>query len=79
MRKAQDTAPAAAQAEKAKESKYGKTKGGQDVTGIAMQLNGRFGPGLDLIFRRLAGYKRAITTAQRGETVDGSYRNGENS
>ena len=47
MRKAQDTAPAAAQAEKTKENKYGKTKGGIGVTGIAMQLSGRFGPGLD--------------------------------
>ena len=59
MSKALETAPAAAQAEKPKESKYGKTKGG--VTGTAMQLNGRFGPGLDALLRRLAGYKRAIT------------------
>ena len=63
MRKAQDTAPAAAQAEKTKENKYGKTKGGVGVTGTAMQLSGRFGPGLDALFRRLAGYKRAITKA----------------
>ena len=57
MRKAQDTAPAAAQAEKTKENKYGK------VTGIAMQLSGRFVPGMDAFLRRLAGYKRAITKA----------------
>ena len=63
MRKAQKTAPAAAQAEKAKKSKYGKTKGGVGVTGIAMKLSGRFGPGLDALLRRLAGYKRAITKA----------------
>ena len=47
--------PAAAQAEKTKESKYGKTKGGVGVTGMAMQLSGRLGPGLD---QRLTGYKR---------------------
>ena len=46
MRKAQDTAPAAAQAEKTKDNNYGKTKGGVGVTGLAMQLIGRFGPGL---------------------------------
>ena len=63
MRKAQDTAQAAAQAEKTKENKYGKTKGGVGDTGIAMQLSGRFGPGLDALLRRLAGYKRAITKA----------------
>ena len=28
-----------------------------------MQLNGRFGPGLDAILRRLAGYKRASSKA----------------
>ena len=44
MRKVQETAPAAAQAEKTKENKYGKVKGGVGVTGIAMQLSGRFGP-----------------------------------
>ena len=60
MRKAQDTAPAAAQAEKTKENKCGKVTGGVGVTGIAMQLSGRFGPGLDAI---LPGYKRAITKA----------------
>ena len=52
-----------AQAEKTKENKYGKTKGGVGVTGIAMQLSGRFGPGLDALLQRLAGYKRAITKA----------------
>ena len=34
MRKSQDTAPAAAQAEKTKENKHGTTKGGVGVTGI---------------------------------------------
>ena len=63
MGKAQDTAPAAAQAERTKENKYGKAKGGVGVTGIAMQLSGLFGPGLDALLRRLAGYKRAITKA----------------
>ena len=61
MRKAQGAEPAAAPAEKTKENKYGKTKGGVGVTGIAMQLSG--GPGLDALLRRLAGYKRAITKA----------------
>ena len=63
MRKAQEQAPAAAQAEQAKESKDGKTKGGIGVMGIAVQLSGRFGPRLDTLFRKLAGYKRAITKA----------------
>ena len=63
VRKVQETAPAAAQAEKAKESKYGKTKGGVGVTGIATLLSGRFGQGLDALLRRLAGHKRAITKA----------------
>ena len=56
MRKAQKQDPATAQAEKAKESKYGKTKGGIGVTGIAVQLSGRFGPRLDTLLRKLAGY-----------------------
>ena len=51
MRKAQDTAPAAAQAEKTKKSKNGKTKGGVGVTGKAMQHSGRFGPGLDALLQ----------------------------
>ena len=33
------------------------------VKGMAIQLNGRFGPGLDALLRRLAGYKRAVTKA----------------
>ena len=61
MRKAQDTG--CSQAEKTKENKYGTTKGGVGVTGMAMQLSGRFGPGLDALLRRLAEYKRAITKA----------------
>ena len=63
MRKAQDTAPAAAQAGKTKENTYGKAKGGDGVTGKAMQLSGRFGPGLGALLRRFAGYKRAVTKA----------------
>ena len=63
MRKAQDTAPAAAQAEKTTENKHGKTKGGVGVTGKAMQLSRRFGLGLDALLRRPAGYKRAVTKA----------------
>ena len=63
MRKAQEKAPAAAQAEKAKENKYGKTNGGVGVMGIAVQLSGRFGPRLDTLRRQLAGYERAITKA----------------
>ena len=39
------------------------TKGGIGVTGIAVQLSGRCGPGLDTLLRKLAGYKRAITKA----------------
>ena len=38
-------------------------KGGVGVTGKAMQHSGRFGPGLDALLRRLAGYKRAINEA----------------
>ena len=64
MRKAQEQAPAEAQAERTKESKYGKRKGEVVVTGIAMQLSGRFTPGLDALLRKLAGYKRAITKAE---------------
>ena len=63
MRKAQEEAPAAAQAERNKANKYGHAKGGIGVTGISMQLTGRFGPGFDTLFRRLAGYKRAISKA----------------
>ena len=63
MRKGQEEAPAAAQVEEAKESKHGKTKGEVGVTGIAVQLSGRFGPGLDALLRKLAGYKRASTKA----------------
>ena len=59
MRKAQDTAPAAAQAEKTKANKTKKRK--EELA--SMQLSGRFGPGLDAFLRRLAVYKRAITKA----------------
>ena len=33
------------------------------VTGISLQLNGRSGSGLDMLLRKLAGYKRAISKA----------------
>ena len=58
MRKGQEEAPAAAQAERAKTNKYGKAKGGVEVTGISLQLNGRFGPGLDVLLR-----KRGVQTS----------------
>ena len=76
MRKAQDTAPAAAQAEKTKENKFGKVKGGVGVTGIAMQLSGRFGTGLDAFLRRLVRGTRGRPPRQRGETVGDHYRSG---
>ena len=63
MRKAQEKAPAAAQAEKAKANKYGNAKRGIGVMGIAMQLSGRFGPRLDALLRKLAGFQRAIGKA----------------
>ena len=63
MRKGQEEAPAAAQAERAKTNKYGKAKGGVGVTGISLQLSGRFGPRLDALLRKLAGYKRAVSKA----------------
>ena len=31
--------------------------------GISMQFSGRFGLGLDVLLRRLAGYKRALSKA----------------
>ena len=37
--------------------------GGVGVTGLGLELSGRFGPQLDDLLRRLAGYKRAIQTA----------------
>ena len=54
MRKGQE-APVVAQAQRAKESKYGKPTGGVGVTGISLQLNGRFVPGLDMLLRSLRG------------------------
>ena len=54
------TRVAAAQAEQAKTNKYGKVKGGVGVTGISLQLNGRSDPGLDVLLRKLAEYKRPI-------------------
>ena len=59
IRKGQEEALAAAQAERAKTNKYGKAKGGVGVTGISMQLNGRFGPWLDTLLRVLARYNKA--------------------
>ena len=63
MKKAQEKAPAAAQAERTNAKKYGNAKGGIGVMGIAMQLSGRFGPGLDTFLRKLAGFRRAIGKA----------------
>ena len=53
-KKAEEKAPAAAQAERTKANKYGNATGGIGVMGIAMQLSGRFGPGLDTPLRKLA-------------------------
>ena len=64
MRKAQDTAPAAAQAEKTKENKYGKVKRRSWSHRHSLAAGGsardwtHFSEGL-----RVAGYKRAITKA----------------
>ena len=63
MRKAQGKAPAVAQADKTKASKYGNASGGIGVTGIAMHVSGRFGPDFDTLLRKLAGYKRAMGKA----------------
>ena len=63
MRKGQEAAPAAAQAERAKMKKCGKAKEGVGVTGISLQLNGRFGRGLDMLLRKLAWYQRPIGKA----------------
>ena len=43
--------------------RLGKANGGVGVTAISPQLNGRFGPGIDMLLRKLAGYKRAINEA----------------
>ena len=56
MRKGQEEAPAAAQAERMKASEYGSTNGGVGVTGVSLQLSGRLGPGLD-------AHKRAVSKA----------------
>ena len=69
MRKAQEEAPAAAQAERTKANTYGKARGGIGVMGISMQLSGRFGPGVDTLLRTLAGYKRAMSSVCAGEHV----------
>ena len=53
-----------------------KAKGGVGVTGIAVQLSGRFGPGLDALPGKLAGYKRAITKAA-GRDGGRPLQNGE--
>ena len=79
MRKAQEQAPAAAQAEKAKESKYGKTKGGIGVTGKAVHLSGRFGPGLDTLLRKLAGFQTSDHQCSGKRQRTAPYRNGEHS
>ena len=54
---------AAAQAERAKATKYGTPLGGVGVTGLSLELSGRFGPNLDDLLRRLSGYRRARQTA----------------
>ena len=51
------------------ENKCGKANGGAGVTGISLQLNGRFGPGLDMLLRKLAGHKRAMSSQQRRRTT----------
>ena len=56
-------AGAAAQAERAKATKYGTPLGGVGVTGISLELSGRFGPNLDDLLRRLSGYRRALQAA----------------
>ena len=58
-----EIAGAAAKAEGAKAEKYGTPIGGVGVTGLALELSGRFGPGLDGLLRRLAGYRRALQSA----------------
>ena len=58
-----EIAGAAAKAEGAKAEKYGTPIGGVGVTGLALELSGRFGPGLDSLLRRLAGYRRALQSA----------------
>ena len=63
MRKAQEQAPQQHKRRRRKKTKMEKTKGGIGVMGIALQLSGRFGPGLDTLLRQLAGYKRAIAKA----------------
>ena len=70
MRKAQDTAPAAAQVEKTKENKYVKTKGGVGVTGIAMWPSGRFGPGLDAGDDQSSGKRRWTVTTGLAKTPE---------
>ena len=63
VRKGQEKAPAAAQAERLKESKYGRGRERVGVTGISLQLSGSFSPELDALLRRLPEYTRAISNA----------------
>ena len=56
-------AGAAARAERAKATKYGTPLGGVGVTGLSLELSGRFGPNLDALLRRLSGYRRALQVA----------------
>ena len=60
MRRGQELAPAAPQAEQATAAKCGRDRG---VTGLSLQLGGRCGPILDTLLRMLAGYRRAISKA----------------
>ena len=50
---------AAAAAERGKANKYGRRPGATGVTGLSMELSGRFGPNLDTLLRKLAGFARA--------------------
>ena len=47
----------------AKRAQIATKSDGVAVTGISLQLNGRFGPGLDMLLRKLAVYKRAFSKA----------------
>ena len=58
---------AADTAEAGKRGKYGKSKGGMGVDGMALELTGRFGPELDAHLRRCAGLARATAVAHGRE------------
>ena len=79
MKKAQDTAPVAAQAEKAKEYKYGKAKGGVGVTGHGHAAQRAVRPGTGRTSPKACWVQEGDHQREQGETVDGHYRSGENS